>query len=436
MNKYIIFLLYFSLVSCVSELVRESAPADFPYNCSGEDPSNAHIAELARKIALKRDPRILSWTRPFCQIEKIGLEEDWIVRFIRYDTIPEDVVVLQGAEMVSVIISGRELRVKTVQSNVRYWDSMRKQVFFSFLLLILSFKSGIAEPSSKSIKADPEQIRGSAQGLTSIRPFRNYRNIPSLDKAADLVYSSFLKFGYSPTRQRFQVEKNRYQNIEARIGKGKKIVIGAHYDVAGDQEGADDNASGVAALLELARILKQIEDKLEYEIILVSYSLEEPPYFRTVNMGSFQHAKALAQKKEKIELMISLETIGYFSEEKDSQNYPLFFMKWIYPNTGNFIAAVGRKSDSNYLTRFKDACRKKGKLPCETLAAPESLEGIDFSDHLNYWKFDIPAIMITDTAFLRNKNYHEISDTIDTLDFNRIGQVVDCVLEFIIDDKY
>ncbi|MFB5652209.1 M28 family peptidase [Leptospira wolffii] len=312
---------------------------------------------------------------------------------------------------------------------------MIRKSFYSFCILFLTI--GFDSYSSPQIAPDAAKIKEYAADISSIRPFRNYRNISSLNKAADFIHQTFLNFGYSPKRQYFQVDGSKYQNLEVRIGPvgSKKIVIGAHYDVAGDQEGADDNASGVSALLEIARIVKIREKNLTYEIILVAYSLEEPPFFRTDEMGSYVHAKSLKDKNENIELMISLETIGYFSEADGSQEYPIFPMKWIYPNRGNFIAAVGRTKESKYLKILKNVFQNETDLPCETLIAPESLEGVDFSDHLNYWKFGYKALMITDTAFLRNKNYHQKSDTMSTLNFNKIAETVRAILSLLLSDK-
>ncbi len=314
-----------------------------------------------------------------------------------------------------------------------------RPVFIRFLTLILFLLptgfEGLLSESSPLI--DIEKLETHVREIISVHPYRNFENPSSLNKTADYILKNFKKFGYFPKEQKYIANKIEYKNIEVRIGsgKGKKIVIGAHYDVAGEQFGADDNASGVAGLLEIARILKQNEKTLQYEIILVAYTLEEPPYFRTEEMGSYIHAKSLKDKNEDIELMIALETIGYFSDKKDSQDYPIRMMRKFYPTKGNFIAGIGGKAESEILKLLKEEYKENTNLPCETLVAPQGLKGVDFSDHLNYWIFGYKAIMITDTAFYRNKNYHETSDTIDTLDFQRMSETIKGIVLFILNNR-
>ncbi len=271
-----------------------------------------------------------------------------------------------------------------------------------------------------------DDLRRHTQNLISTPNYRNYLNIESLNIAADYVKSCFQNFELTVSEQKFRVESNEYRNIIAKTGIGnkKKIVIGAHYDVCGDQPGADDNASGVAALLELARILKIKEQELFYEIEFVAYTLEEPPFFRTKHMGSYQHAKSLRDKKEKIEAMFCFEMLGYYSEEKSSQHFPIGLMKAFYPSTGNFIGGVSNFGSRRIAKLFKKAMEKTTTLTCETLTGPALIPGVDFSDHRSYWKFGYKAIMITDTAFYRNPNYHRATDTINTLDFEKISLVV------------
>lgn len=261
--------------------------------------------------------------------------------------------------------------------------------------------------------------------LTSINPPRNYAHIPSLEKAASYIKAELGRFTKSIRIQEYKVLDRTYKNIIANFGPADQptIVIGAHYDVCGDQPGADDNASGVAGLLLLAKYLSERAAELRYNYELVFYSLEEPPYFRTEFMGSAIHAKSLADKKAQVKYMISLETIGYFSDAKGSQDYPVG-LSLFYPSRGNFIAAIGRRADKKVLSEFEKNFSTATTLPIITLAAPSFVTGIDFSDHLNYWPYGWPAIMVTDTAFMRNKNYHEDTDTPDTLDYSKIVDVI------------
>lgn len=224
-----------------------------------------------------------------------------------------------------------------------------------------------------------------------------------------------------------------FANIIAYINpeKPKIIVIGAHYDVCQDQPGADDNASGIAGLLEAARILSMKSELMDYQIQLVAYANEEPPFFRTNDMGSYIHAKSLKESGADVIVMISLEMIGYFTDQPESQAYPTSLLNPFFPSTGNFIAAVSNFNSRKYIKKVKMAYNHLGQLPCITLWAPSFLTGIDFSDHRNYWLFNFPAIMLTDTAFYRNLNYHCSTDTFNTLDFSRMAFVVNGLLQFL-----
>ena len=222
------------------------------------------------------------------------------------------------------------------------------------------------------------------------------------------------------------------------------LVIGAHLDAArtGDVNpatgpnatshtpGADDNASGVAGLLELARLLGQQAPSQPIE--LVAYTLEEPPQFRSRDMGSYRHAQGLAQRKQAVRLMLSLEMIGYYSDAPGSQRYPLSILEWIYPTQGNFLGLIGQMGDFGAMREAKAQMRgalaaqpsDAPVLPIHSLNAPKQVHGVDFSDHLNYWHFGFPALMVTDTSFMRNPHYHQPTDTWDRLDYQRMAQVV------------
>jgi hypothetical protein len=141
-------------------------------------------------------------------------------------------------------------------------------------------------------------------------------------------------------------------------------------------------------------------------------------------MGSYVHAKSLIDKQIPIKSMICLEMIGYFSDKKQSQDYPIAAMKLLYPTVGNFIAVVGNTNSGKLVNSMKSAMKSVANLPVSAINAPTFVQGVDFSDHQNYWKFGIPAVMITDTAFFRNSHYHKETDTIETLDFDKMQEVV------------
>ncbi|MDY7224910.1 M28 family peptidase [Hyalangium rubrum] len=246
----------------------------------------------------------------------------------------------------------------------------------------------------------------------------------NLERAATYLSEHLSRAGGQVDSQTYRVGDTRYRNVIARFGpeSAERLVIGAHYDTAGPLPGADDNASGVAGLLELANLLGQHPPPVRVE--LVGFTLEEPPYFRTEHMGSRVHAKSLRQAGVKVRAMLSLETIGTFTDAPDSQHYPIPQLRWHYPSTGNFIAVVGELNDGGLVRQVATAMRAGGPLPVEFLNAPASLEGIDFSDHASYQAEGYRAAMVTDTAFFRNPRYHEPTDTWDTLDYARMAQVI------------
>jgi Zn-dependent M28 family amino/carboxypeptidase len=217
-----------------------------------------------------------------------------------------------------------------------------------------------------------------------------------------------------------------YENIfiekRGRKRPDKILVIGAHYDTVSGTPGADDNASGVAGLLELARLL--YDEPLNKTLHFVAFSLEEPPFFRSKFMGSYVYAKSLNKAGKDVEGMVCLESIGYFTDEPESQLFPLPLFRFMYPKTGNFISFVSNFQSKVFLNRAKMAFRNGTDLPVESLSAFSIIPGIDFSDHRSFWKFGYDAFMVTDTAFYRNPYYHGIGDVPETIDFERMTEVV------------
>ena len=273
--------------------------------------------------------------------------------------------------------------------------------------------------------ADPVRLETHVRALSERFSPRGDRNLRNLDAAAGYIADMLRAAGGQVSDQPYSSDGYTYRNVIAAFGpqSEERVVIGAHYDTFRGFPGADDNASGVAGVLELARLLGAGSPRVRVE--LVAYSLEEPPHFRTESMGSAVHAASLEAKKARVRAMISLEMIGCFSDEKDSQAYPLGVLKLLYPSTGNFIAVVGRIGGGRLVRVVKTAMRAATRLPVESINAPGFIPGIDFSDHLSYWEQGYPALMVTDTAFYRNPRYHASDDTADTLDYERMALVVD-----------
>ncbi|WP_372367662.1 M28 family peptidase [Candidatus Uabimicrobium sp. HlEnr_7] len=286
--------------------------------------------------------------------------------------------------------------------------------------------------NSKSNKTvDSEKLQKHVVMLSETFHPRNEVAIENLNKCADYIHDHFTKAGASEVGfQEYKSGRRVYKNVTAIFGKksNNRIVIGAHYDSCGMTPGADDNASGVAGLIELAYLLQKYP--LERTVELVGYTLEEPPNFRTKWMGSYVHAKASHDAGIKIDLMISLEMIGYFTDEK-KQSYPFPLLKLFYPNQGNFVAIVSHLADISVTRKLKVGMNGATDMPVYSINAPAALQGIDFSDHHNYWKFNTPALMVTDTAFMRNFEYHKPGDTADRLNYDKMGQVVIAVYEAI-----
>jgi len=274
---------------------------------------------------------------------------------------------------------------------------------------------------------DIERVTKDLTVLTQTQQSRNYKNVETLDTIAAYIHKELHKVCDSTNYQKYQVQNNEYKNVIGSIGTENKnrIIIGAHYDVFEEQQGADDNASGVSGLLELARLLSK--EKLKYRIDFVAYTLEEPPFFRTQQMGSYIHANYLADNKIPVKGMICLETIGYFNEKENSQNYPVKGMNLIYGNKGNFITVVQSKKSGKFGKEIEKLMKQNNLIETKAFNAPSSLTGVDFSDHLNYWKLDYEAVMITNTAFFRNENYHNEGDTLETLDIKKMSLVIEAL---------
>ena len=277
------------------------------------------------------------------------------------------------------------------------------------------------------MKADKDRMYRDVEFLTRLDPPRKHDNYESIEEAASYIEKEFSKLSCTVSSQYFEVSGHEYRNVIASFNpeKDKRLIVGAHYDAAGDLPGADDNASGVAGLLECARLFEAHKPDIDYRIDFVAFCLEEPPYWRTDEMGSAFHVKSVAGMRRDILGMICLDMIGYFSDKEGSQELPpLRDMKGKYPDTGNFIIVAGRKHQDEFADKITGLIQQECAVKAFTVTDPRLNELLELSDHLNYWKYGINAVMINDTAMLRNRNYHKESDTIEKLDFVRMAEVV------------
>lgn len=262
--------------------------------------------------------------------------------------------------------------------------------------------------------------------LTEIRPYRNFRHTDSLDRVAAYIHTQFETMGLRAEYQTWNLSGHTYRNVIARYRPDAplRLIVGAHYDVCGEQEGADDNASAVAGLLETARLFAENRPTLPYGIDFVAYSLEEPPFFGTENMGSHVHARSLAADGVDVLGMVCYEMIGYFSEEPGSQKFPSDDLAARYPSTGNFIIVVGTQAFADFAQRVHAHMQAAQTIDVQLILFPDAQGMAGMSDQRNYWKFGYPAAMINDTSFMRNPHYHQPTDTLDTLHFEKMAAVV------------
>jgi Zn-dependent M28 family amino/carboxypeptidase len=317
----------------------------------------------------------------------------------------------------------------------RHWAAVLARLVLLALALaaLLAF---VVQPFGKPLRPShhiavyPSHLEAHVRALSQRFAPRSVAHVTNVEAAANYVRDQWRAVGATVREQVYLHQGQRHRNVVARFGPsdGPLLVIGAHYDSHGDTPGADDNASGVAGLIELARLFAEQPPPRPVE--LVAYAAEEPPHFRTEGMGSRQHARALQVAGTEVELMVALEMIGTFRDEPGSQRYPLPGLGLLYPGRGDFIAVVGRPEDWRAARALKASMRGVAPLPVHSINAPPVLAGVDFSDHWSYWQQGMRALMVTDTAFYRNEHYHRPGDTADRLDYRRMGQVVMGVAAF------
>lgn len=282
-----------------------------------------------------------------------------------------------------------------------------------------SYRGGAPAEITSDLKAHVARLAG------EIGPRDIYRNNAANLKAAEEYIASRLKsYGYKVEFQDYPLAGVTARNITG-IKTGalvpeETVIVGAHFDTFGNP-GADDNSSGVAGMLTLARLLAKTPAARTMKF--VAFANEEPPFFRTEDMGSAVWAGAAAARKEKIKAAIVLEMIGYYSEKPSSQKYPPFIGPF-QPNKGNFIAQISNFSSRGIARAIDREFRKNSTLPLVTIVLPSIVPGVDYSDHRNFWKNGYPAVMFTDTSFYRNANYHKSTDAPATLNYEYMAGLV------------
>jgi Peptidase family M28 len=316
-----------------------------------------------------------------------------------------------------------------------------KKIFFSavritvavVVVFALLWWFGVRMPGKNITHAAPlvpdevalrEELRADVEKLAGEIGERNMWHYPQLNAAADFIEDSFSRAGLRPRRDSYELHGQACHNIEAEIPGTRPdvVLIGAHYDSVFGSPGANDNGTGVAALLALAR--RFAGKTTQHTLRFVAFVNEEPPYFLSDEMGSFVYASRCKARGDRIDAMISLETIGYFSDAPHSQTYPAPGLGIFYPNVGNFIGFVANVHSRALLHRVIALFRKHANIPSEGAALPAFIPGVSWSDQWSFWRHGYPGIMITDTAPFRYPHYHSSTDTPDKLDYDRFTLVV------------
>jgi Zn-dependent M28 family amino/carboxypeptidase len=285
--------------------------------------------------------------------------------------------------------------------------------------------------SQQTLDDLPARLFRHVDMLAGVIGERNVRSrYGALEASARYIEDTLTSFGYTPRAQEFPAMGKPVRNIDAELTGTRRPervwIVGGHYDSIEGSPAADDNASAVAGVLELARLLAA--EPCRDTVRFVTFVNEEPPFYKGPQMGSVVYARRCRQHDETIRGMINLEMIGYYRQERGTQEYPLPLgkrpWKWLLPSRGNFITFVGNFASASLTRRCKRLFRKSVRFPTLWVAAPDRLDGTGMSDHWSFWQQGYPAVMVTDTAFFRNPHYHKFSDKPDTLDYPRMAKVV------------
>jgi len=322
------------------------------------------------------------------------------------------------------------------------WRAVAYSVFFLIVILGVVYATwmpgrsytGPLDSLSDEELTIRDKLKSHVYTLASTIGERNLQRYPGLTQAAQYVSQTFRDAGYDVHEQTYAVEGKPVKNFEIELpGQSRRkeiVVVGAHYDSLVGTPGADDNATGAAAVLELARLAAH--QRYDRTVRFVAFVNEEPPYFHSPDMGSWVYARAMKQRGERVSAMLSLEMFGCYSDESGSQHYPAAF-RFFCPRTGNFIAFVGNLGSHHLVRETIGSFRKYARFPSMGAAAPGFMPGIGWSDQWSFWQEGYPAVMVTDTALFRNPQYHMPGDTPERVDYERMTRVVSGLEQVIAD---
>jgi Zn-dependent M28 family amino/carboxypeptidase len=286
-------------------------------------------------------------------------------------------------------------------------------------------RTGESQPTATAHPAAP-RLRAHVEMLAGTIGERNLWQYGALERAAQYISAQLTASGYTPRRQTFELAKLPLSNVEGVLEgtsrSGEIVVVGAHYDSVAGCPGANDNATGVAAVLDLAQRFSR--GPQPRTIHFVAFVNEEPPFFQTAHMGSAVYANAARARGDRVVGMLSLETMGYYSDDKGSQRYPAP-MAALYPDIGNFIGFVANVGSARLLWQARRAFKRRTSFPLQSAAVPAAIPGVGWSDHWAFWQAGYRAMMVTDTAPFRYPWYHTGGDTPDKIDYDRLANVVD-----------
>lgn len=283
----------------------------------------------------------------------------------------------------------------------------------------------ITKAEAQNLRVYVEQVIGPMQYA------RNYKHVQELNRTAAWLSEQMRLFGLQCHYQNFNVNQQQYRNVVCRLNSNKtqKIIVGAHYDVEGETVGINHNATGVASVIETARILSTKKNLLSTQIEFVFYSLNAAPFLNNEQTGSYRHARSLLEKKESIRAAYILDQVGFYDDD-EVQEYPSG-LKWLYPRQANFIAVVGNVSSRDLSYQYCQMMQKQARLACERFVLPNVVTGFEISDHVSYWKNGIDAVLITDTGSFRNNNRYRPEVEINVIQYEKMAALVDGLVEIL-----